>query len=113
MTPVQIDQARTEIREMLKWAVSELMSSDGQFRDDLGFSASVGEAYYYGVSFLAEVGYWNTERRFWDDDPTRYAGAENLCQKVRSQLMKLHTAAITARHALAKLNQSCPVGNSQ
>ena len=23
-----------------------------------------GEAYYYGVSFLAEVGYWNTERGF-------------------------------------------------
>lgn len=113
MTPVEIDQARTEIREMLKWAVSESMSSDGQFRDDLGFSDSVGEAYYYGVSFLAEVGYWNTERRFWDDDPTRYAGAENLCRKVRSQLMKLQTAGITAQHALAKLNQSCPVGNSQ
>ena len=89
------------------------MSSDGQFRDDLGFSDSVGEAYYYGVSFLAEVGYWNTERRFWDDDPTLYAGAENLCRKIRSQLMKLQTAAITVQHALAKLNRSCGVGNSQ
>ena len=51
MTPAEIDQARTEIREMLKWALSESMSSDGQFRDDLGFSDSDGEAYYYGVSF--------------------------------------------------------------
>lgn len=42
----------------------------------------------------------------------RYAGAENLCRKVRSQLMKLQTTAITAQHALAKLNQSCRVGNS-
>jgi hypothetical protein len=65
MTPVEIDQARREIHEMVKWAVSKSMNSDGQFRDDLGFSDSVGEAYYYGVSFLAEVGYWNTEWRFW------------------------------------------------
>jgi hypothetical protein len=113
MTPAEIDQARTEIRAMLKWSVSESISPDGQFRDDLGFSDSIGEAYYYGVSFLVEVGYWNTERRFWDDDPTNYAGAENLCRKVRSQLMKLQTASIAAQHALARLNESCGVGNLQ
>jgi hypothetical protein len=112
MTPAQIDQARTEIRAMLKWALSESISPSGQFRDDLGFSASVGEAYYYGVSFLAEVGYWNTERRFWDDDPTHYPGAENLCRKIRGHLMKL-TTSITAGHALARLNQSCRVGDAQ
>jgi hypothetical protein len=96
---------------MLNWALSESISSDGQFGDDLGFSDSVGEAYYYGVSFLVEVGYWNEDRQFWNDDPTHYAGAEDLCHKIGNHLVKLRTGSITAQHALAKLNQSCRVGD--
>jgi hypothetical protein len=107
MTSAEIDQARTEIRAMLKWALSASITPDGQFRDDPSFYDSVGEVYYYGVSFLVEAGYWNKDGRFWDDDPTHYAGAEDLCRKIRSHLVKLQTNSITARHALTRLDQSC------
>jgi hypothetical protein len=112
MTSAEIDQARTEIRAMLKWALSESITPDGQFRDDPSFYDSVGEVYYYGVSFLVEAGYWNKDGRFWDDDPTHYAGAEDLCRKIRSHLVKLQTNSITARHALTRLDQSCRVGSN-
>ena len=111
MAPAEIARARTEIRAMLNWALNESISPDGQFRDDLGFSDSVGEAYYYGVSFLVEVGYWKEDQQFWNDDPTRYAGADDLCHKIRNRLVKLRTSSITAQHALTKLNQGCRVGN--
>jgi len=110
MAPAEIARARTEIRAMLNWALNESISPDGQFRDDLGFSDSVGEAYYYGVSFLVEVGYWKEDQQFWNDDPTRYAGADDLCHKIRNRLVKLRTSSITAQHALTKLNQGCRVG---
>jgi hypothetical protein len=112
MTSAEIDQARTEIRAMLKWALSESITPDGQFRDDPSFYDSVGEVYYYGVSFLVEAGYWNKDGRFWDDDPTHYAGAEDLCRKIRSHLVRLQTNSITARHALTRLDQSCRVGSN-
>jgi hypothetical protein len=113
MTPEEIGQARTEIRAMLRWALRDSIGPDGEFRDDPGVSDSVDEAYYYGVSFLVEADYWNTERRFWDDDATRYVGADDLCRKIRGHLVKLQTDSITAQHALARLNESCRVGNPQ
>lgn len=113
MTPEEIDQARTEIRAMINWTLRDSIRPDGEFREDPGVSDSVDEAYYYGVSFLVEADYWNAERRFWDDDATRYAGADDLCRKIRGHLVKLQTNSITAQHALSRLNESCRVGNPQ
>ena len=112
MTPAQMGRARTEIRAMLNWALSDSIHPDGRFRDDFGFADS-GEAYYYGVSFLAEIGYWNKERRFWDDNLTNEADAEDLCRKIRSHLLRLPANSIPARRALARLNQSCSIDGPQ
>jgi hypothetical protein len=113
MTPAQMDQARTEIRKMLNWSLNGSITPGGEFLDTRGFADSAGEAYYYGVSFLVEAGYWSKEGAFWENGPTQHAGAGNLCRKIKSHLVKLQSISITARHGLARLNQACPVADPQ
>ena len=107
MTPSERDRARANIQAMLKWALDDSVTPDGQFRDDPSFYDSVAEAYYYGVSFLGEVGYWNKDQRFWDDGTVDYVGAKDLCRKIESHLARLQTNSPAAQEALLKLNANC------
>lgn len=113
MTTTQIDQARAEIRSMLMWAVEKSVTLDGEFRNDPSFDNSIGETYYYGVSFLDEVGYWDKDQRFWDSGTTNYAGAQDLCRKILRHLTKLQTNSIPAQEALLRMNKSCRVAVTQ
>ncbi len=107
MTSAEIGRARAEIHAMLKWSLDKSITPDGEFRDDPSFYDSVGEAYYYGVSFLDEVGYWNKAQRFWDDNVADYAGAADLCRKIESHLATLKINSRAAQDALTKLSASC------
>ena len=108
MTSTENSRARTEIRAMLKWTLDESITSDGQFKDDPSFYDSVGEAYYYGVSFLDEIGYWDSGRRFWDDGTSEFPASSDLCSKMGGQLAKLQRGSRAAQDALRKLSETCP-----
>jgi hypothetical protein len=57
-------QARAEISKMLDWCLTQSVQPDGSFRvSDL--DDTVGDAYYYGVSFLRDAGYFRPQDRFW------------------------------------------------
>lgn len=63
-TPAQQVAMRTEIQSMLDWCLRESLSADGSFTVDQG---SVEASEYFGVSFLARIGYFDRARRFWTD----------------------------------------------
>lgn len=113
MTPGERDTARVDIRTMVQWALEESITADGRFRDDPSFYDSVAEAYYYGISFLDEVGYWSEARNFWEEKATGNAGAAVLCRKVRSHLDGMRTNSMAAREALETLDRICPLENTQ
>jgi hypothetical protein len=59
-------QVRTEISHMLDWCLTKSYQPDGSFKvSDL--DDTLGDAYYYGVSFLRETGYFQRDKRFWAD----------------------------------------------
>jgi hypothetical protein len=59
-------QIRDEIARMLKWCLGKSYLPDGSFKvselDD-----TMGDAYYYGVTFLVETGFFRRQDRFWTD----------------------------------------------
>ena len=62
---------------------------------------SVPEAYYFGVSFLDEIGYFRTSRRFWT--ALEMAGAEQIRDRLEQHLVALNSEAPMAAAALRKL----------
>ncbi len=60
------EQARAEMSRMLAWCLAHSYQPDGSFKvSDL--DDTPGDAYRYGVDFLAELGYFQSEDRFWTD----------------------------------------------
>jgi len=78
-------QVRGEISRMLDWCLRESYQSDGSFRvSDL--DDTLGDAYYYGISFLREAGYFRREDRFWtnQDFPEAKAVHDRIEAKLKS-----------------------------
>ena len=78
-------QVRSEISRMLDWCLRESYQSDGSFKvSDL--DDTLGDAYYYGVSFLREAGYFRQEERFWtnQDFPEAKTVHDRIAAKLKS-----------------------------
>jgi len=77
--------AREEILRMLNWCLTKSLRTDGSFKvselDD-----TLGDAYYYGVSFLVDAGYFDRKNRFWTsrDFPAARAVHDRITGKLRS-----------------------------
>jgi hypothetical protein len=54
-----------EINRMLEWCLSDSLLPDGSFRLRGYSDDSVEEANYFGVAFLARIGFFDKHRRFW------------------------------------------------
>lgn len=65
--------AREQIAEMLDWCVGHSLRRDGSFVPDSHFYNSLESCYYFGVSFLDEVGYFQPSKRFWTQQKFPYA----------------------------------------
>ena len=90
MTDLQQARAQAEIFIMLARSLRLTIDGQGKFYTDA--YDNVGDAFYFGVSFLDEVGYfWPTERP-WFGAKRTYPGAERL----RLLLMK-HLQALDQR----------------
>ncbi|WP_144241001.1 hypothetical protein [Fimbriimonas ginsengisoli] len=79
----QKEQARGAIRLMMDHCLKETLKSDGSFnQEDMG---SVGESYEFPVLFLAEVGFFHKEYRFWTNETFPQAAplARRIANRIR------------------------------
>ncbi|MEO1866548.1 MAG: hypothetical protein ABGX98_12425 [Pseudomonadota bacterium] len=81
MSFIQKARARAELFIMLARAQRLSLNFNGEF--DARPYNSVAEAYYFGVSFFDEIGYFRSSKRFWtmvdfDSEPTRQLILTNI-----------------------------------
>jgi hypothetical protein len=63
----QRNEMSNEIDKMLKWCLSVSFQPDGSFKA-IPEDSSIEEAQYYGISFLARIGYFDKTQRFWTNE---------------------------------------------
>lgn len=107
-TGAQRERMRAELEAMLEWCFSMPMGSDNVFAIDPTFYSNAANYYYFGVSFLDEIGYWDRSRRFWTD--RNFSGADALCQTTKSRLTSLDLDSPASEAAMRKLEANCPAG---
>jgi hypothetical protein len=95
-----------QIASMLDWSLKNTLGPDGTFLHDPTFSDSLADEYYFGVSFLDEIGYWRSEKRFWTNAPVDQ-GAPALCCRLKHRLKDLDLEGWAADGAMVKLEGSC------
>ena len=88
-----------EISIML--ARSLRLSMDGQGRFYTDAYDNIGDAYYFGVSFLDEAGYFRKSRRFWTRH-TNFVGTDRVRQNIIKQLESLDSRDPMIATALRK-----------
>jgi hypothetical protein len=76
-------QARAEISRMLNWCLAKSYQPDGSFKIN-ELDDTLGDAYYYGVSFLVETGYFRKSDRFWTNDD--FPGAKAVHDRIEAKL---------------------------
>ena len=103
-------QASTDIGDLLDWCLNVSMTADGGFIDDTSFYNSVGAAYYYGVSFLDEIGYFEPAKCFWTDET--FPEGPSLCRKIQKNMKMQHLDDDEADAAMEKLVAACGDCNS-
>lgn len=101
MTPAQRAEVERTISQMLTWCLSTSLGDDGTFRSSGG--DGLAEAFYFGVSLLEEVGYFNKQRRFWTDRD--FPDSEALRQRLLKAAWKLDFADQHTKFAVAKLTR--------
>ncbi len=75
--------AAAEISKILNWCLSQSCRPDGSFKiSDL--DDTMGDAYYYGVSFLADAGYFSTKDCFWTKQD--FPGGAALRAKIEAKI---------------------------
>ena len=105
MTGKQRLEAAKEIGRMLNWTLTQSLNRDGSFKSDPTFFSSVPADYYFGVSFLDQVGYWDVSNRFWTSET--FANNSAVCTLIRSRLLALGLKDPQAMNALEKLSKYC------
>lgn len=70
---------RMELDKMLRWCLTESLRPDGSCLTILP-DASLEEAEYFGVAFLARIGYFDRQRRFWTGE--EFPEAESVRKKL-------------------------------
>jgi hypothetical protein len=99
MTPDQQARATAELTIMVARSLSVSIRPDGSF-DDEPYS-SPAEAYYFGVSFLDEVGFFRPSRRFWT--PLEVSDSESLRGVLLQHLQQMDQRNAMVSAALRKL----------
>ncbi|USG62761.1 hypothetical protein NBZ79_07190 [Sneathiella marina] len=88
-----------EISIMLARSLRLSMDGQGRFYEDA--YDNVGDAYYFGVSFLDEAGFFRRSKLFWAKRLT-FADSENVRQKIIANLKKLDSRDPMIAAALRK-----------
>ncbi|MFN4311293.1 MAG: hypothetical protein ACK4FK_11970 [Ferrovibrio sp.] len=99
MTAEQRIRSAAELTIMVARSLNVSINADGSF--DVTPYDSASEAYYFGVSFLDEVGFFRPSRRFWT--PLEISDPESLRAVLHKQLMKQDQRNAMIAAALRKL----------
>lgn len=90
-----------EIARMLDWCLKNSLQPDGSFKvselDD-----TLGDAYYYGVSFLTDAGYFDKAKRFWTDKDFRDAAPTRARIQSRIESIGLADPKLNEAHGLLR-----------
>ena len=84
-TEEQKTQIRREVERMLAFCLKETLNEDGSFR--IGDESTLGGAYYFGVAFLNEVGYFSKKNRVWTDRD--FPEAEEVRERIAASLARV------------------------
>ena len=94
-------RARLEIDRLLEWCLTTAISPDGRIRARAK-SETLAESYYFTVSFLDTVGYFDPAKRFWAD--RAFHDAPALRAGIERHVRELHQRDPMVRMALARLS---------
>lgn len=101
MTQGQKTLARSDIQEMLTYCLTTSWDAKEGFKGDPTFYNSLSAAYYFGVSFLCTIGYFNPANRFWTHET--FPAAKPLGKNILAKMAELDLddrIAEAARHKL-------------
>lgn len=102
MTAEQKSRTTAELTIMVARSLSVSIRPDGSFDDEP--YTSPAEAYYFGVSFLDEVGFFRASRRFWT--PLEVSDTQSLRGILRQHLQQMDQRNALVTAALRKLDAS-------
>ncbi len=105
MTMSQKRLAAKSLHDMLSWTLTESLNGDGSFKLDTGFFSSVAAEYYFGVSFLDQIGYWDRKKRFWTNKSFPESASD--CRRIRARLLGLSLKDPQALDTLEVLDAYC------
>jgi hypothetical protein len=94
-------KVRLEISRLLNWCLTKSYRPDGSFEiSDL--DDTMDDAYRYGVAFLSEIGYFQSNNRFWTDQA--FPGAKAVHDQIQAKLMAVGLKSSGLRDAYETLN---------
>lgn len=105
LTQEQMDYACIQFEKMLDYCLNDSMDDKGGFRF-FPFYNSLGDAYYYGVAFLDQIGYLNPDNRFWTDQT--FPGWQETGCGIKKRLQQLGLNNRRAESAMEILDQDVP-----
>lgn len=81
----QRDEMKKELRKMLDWCLKQSFRTDGSFRitED---SDSIEESIYFGVAFLARIGFFDKSRCFWTQQ--NFPQSNDIRQRIVAYILK-------------------------
>jgi hypothetical protein len=107
MSDAQREKARDRLTAMVRWAETQA-KPDGTIEFDPGYYETIGSAYYFTVSFLAEIGYFERTAPFWSDDAVAPQAGLDLCRALLLRVTPLAAEYALAEAAIERLRGACP-----
>jgi hypothetical protein len=105
MSLEQKRRAASKIRDMLHWTLNSSLQDDGSFQTVPAFFSSVGADFYFGVSFLQTIGFWDESKRFWSRESFPEANA--VCTRIKARLVAMALRTHESNTALTHLENAC------
>jgi hypothetical protein len=105
MTAAERQSAAAAIDEMLQWTLTSSLQANGTFKTVPTFFSSKGADFYFGVSFLQTIGFWDVENRFWTE--REFPQASAICGQIKTQLIDMALQSHESEVALERLRNSC------
>ncbi|SPE56509.1 exported hypothetical protein [Verrucomicrobia bacterium] len=102
MSEDQRELARTEMRQMIKFCLTETLNADGSFK--LMDEDTVGSSYMFPVELLDETGYFRKSRRFWTDESL--PGSMEVAKRVAAKIQLAGLTDTESRKALRRLQDA-------
>jgi hypothetical protein len=105
MSPEQKQRAASRIRDMLHWTLNSSLQDSGSFKVVPAFFSSLGADFYFGVSFLQTIGFWDASKRFWTTED--FPESDAICRRIKKRLVTMALKTHESNTALTHLEDAC------